>query len=91
MRLKWTDVAVSDLASIRDYIEADNPEAAQKAAVRILSQAESLVSHPRKGRPGRVPNTRESLVPNLPYFIVYRVRKEQVEILRVLHTSRRYP
>jgi addiction module RelE/StbE family toxin len=91
MHLKWTDVAISDLAAIRDYIEADNSEVAQKVALGILSQAESLASHPRKGRPGRVRDTRESFVPNLPYFIVYRVRKEQLEILRVLHTSRRYP
>lgn len=80
-----------DLAVIRDYISADNAEAAQKTALRILAQGESLISQPQKGRPGRVLDTRESLVPHLPYIIVYRIKKEQIEILRVLQTSRRYP
>lgn len=91
MRLRWTEDAVSDLAVIRDYIATANAEAAQKTALGILAQVESLVSQPHKGRPGRVLNTREALVPQLPYFIVYRIKKEQIEILRMLHTSRRYP
>jgi len=35
--------------------------------------------------------TRELVVRNLPYIIPYRVRDNTIEILRVLHTSRRWP
>jgi toxin ParE1/3/4 len=91
MRLRWTDDAVTDLAAIRDYIETDNVEAAQRVAMKIIAQAESLLLQPNKGRPGRVHNTRETIVPNLPYFVVYRVKKQDIEILRVMHSSQRYP
>lgn len=91
MQIKWTEEAVSDLAIIKDYIETDNPVAAQKIALKIVPQIKSLIPHPIKGRPGRVLGTRESLVPDTSYFIVYRVNMGQLEILRVLHSSRRYP
>jgi toxin ParE1/3/4 len=91
MQLRWTTDAVSDLAAIRDFIEADNPEAARKIAFRILAQAERLLLHPAGGRVGRVLNTRESILSGLPYIIIYRVKDEYLEILRVLHTSRKYP
>jgi len=91
MQLRWTVDVVSDLAAIKDYIEADNPEAARKIASRILAQAESLLLHPAKGRLGRVLNTRESVISDLPYIIIYRVKDDQLEILRVLHTSRKDP
>ena len=42
------------------------------------------------GRPGRVLGTRELVIGGLPYIIPYRVRDNYVDILRVLHTSRRW-
>ncbi len=42
------------------------------------------------GRPGRIEGTRELIISHTPYIVIYRV-KEQVEILRILHTSKRYP
>ena len=88
MRLKWTDDAVADLVEIRAYILENDEQAAQDVATKILTQAESLLSQPAKGRIGRVHNTRESLVPTLPYLLVYRVKKEEVHILRIIHTKR---
>jgi toxin ParE1/3/4 len=43
------------------------------------------------GRPGRVPGTRELLVPKTRYLIPYRFRRGTIEILRVFHASRRPP
>uniref|UniRef100_UPI0030D809EF type II toxin-antitoxin system RelE/ParE family toxin n=1 Tax=Tychonema sp. LEGE 06208 TaxID=1828663 RepID=UPI0030D809EF len=40
---------------------------------------------------GRVESTRELVISNTSDLIVYRVKEESVEILRVLHTSRKYP
>ncbi len=37
------------------------------------------------GRIGRVPLTRELIVGGTPWIIVYRVRADVVEIIRVLH------
>ena len=37
------------------------------------------------------PDTRELVVPSTPYIVVYRVQEEYVEILRVIHGSRKWP
>ena len=51
----------------------------------------TLASQPGMGRPGRVANTRELIVPKTRYIVPYRMRDETVEVLRVFHTSRRPP
>lgn len=92
MRLRWTRLAERDLDGISDYIEADNPAAAARVVLEIIDQVESLLpEHPAIGRPGRVAGTRELVVRGLPYIVPYRVRDSTLELLRVLHTSRRWP
>jgi len=50
-----------------------------------------LQHHPELGRPGRVPKTRELVVPNLPYILPYYIKKKEVRILAVMHTARKWP
>lgn len=61
------------------------------AAQRIWGMANDLCSLASRGWPGRVPNTRELQVPKTSHFLVYRVRNEAVEIMRVIHFPRNYP
>ena len=92
MRLRWTRLAEADLDSIADYIRQDSPVAAARVILELIDQAETLLtSHVAMGRPGRVIGTRELVIGQLPYIIPYRVREREIEILRVLHTSRRWP
>lgn len=92
MRLRWTRLAEADLDSIADYIGQDSPVAAARVILELIDQAETLLtSHVAMGRPGRVIGTRELVIGQLPYIIPYRVREGEIEILRVLHTSRRWP
>lgn len=92
MRLRWTRLAEADLDNIADYIGQDSPVAAARVILELIDQTEtSLARHLAIGRPGRVIGTRELVIGNLPYIIPYRVRGSDIEILRVLHTSRRWP
>lgn len=91
MRIKWLSEAVGDLIGIREYIAQDSPASAEGVAERILSTVDYLRSHPGIGRAGRVPGTREIIIPGLPYIVPYRVRGNNIEILGVLHTSRKWP
>jgi toxin ParE1/3/4 len=91
MRIRWFAAAIQDLISLRQYIAAERPEAAADVAARILNFVENLSIHPELGRTGRVEGTRELVIAELPFIIPYRVRNKTVEILRVLHTSRRWP
>jgi toxin ParE1/3/4 len=50
-----------------------------------------LKAFPDIGRPGRVRGARELVVVGTPYVIPYRVKGEEVQILRVYHAARRWP
>ena len=84
----WTLSALADLADIRRYIAAFNPDAAQRIAARLIAVGNGLVNFPERGRP--VPDTdlREATVV-YPYIIRYRVDGDRVLILRVRHRMRR--
>ena len=82
---------MSDLRQEAEYLAERNPRAARRAVGRIQEAVRLLAELPGLGRPGRVPGTRELVVGRTPYIIPYRVREDHVEILRVLHSSRRWP
>ena len=42
------------------------------------------------GKPGRVQGTRE-LVAHRSYILIYAVKADQVQVLRLLHTARQWP
>jgi addiction module RelE/StbE family toxin len=91
MQVKWLRLALADLEKAVAYIAQSNPDAAEKTAARIWEATQMLAHHPEIGRPGRVPNTRELFVPGTSYIVPYRVVGNAVQILRVLHTSRKWP
>ena len=92
MRLRWTPLAERDLDEIARYVGQDSPAAAAHVVLELIDQAETLLAkYPSIGRAGRVLGTRELVVGDPPYIIAYRVRDQDLEILRVLHTSRAWP
>ena len=91
MTLLWTELAVAHLRSAYDYIAADNPKAAEGVIERIISAVEYLEKHPDLGRTGRVDATRELVVVGTPFIVAYRHTKDRIDVLAVLHTSRRWP
>ena len=48
-----------------------------------------LETFPMMGRRGRETGTRELVVVGLPYLVVYQATSDIVDILAVLHTSRK--
>ncbi|BBK35753.1 hypothetical protein STAQ_08310 [Allostella sp. ATCC 35155] len=88
--LFWTPRAIRDRDEILDYIESENPNAAEALDALFSEKAEHLVSHPRLGRPGRVPGSRE-LVVHQNYILIYDFSRDVVRVLRVMHVSRRWP
>jgi toxin ParE1/3/4 len=91
VRVRWLSKAVDNLEKIAEYIAEDDPKAAGRVLTRIADSVEILRRFPTAGRPGRVEGTREFVVPALPYLIAYRVKEQQLEILRVLHAARKWP
>ena len=91
MRLKWLPTALRNLDSEASFVAADEPAAARLVVKRVLTAVGLLAEQPGLGRPGRVPGTRELLVPKTRYIVPYRVHGDTVEVLRVFHSSRRPP
>jgi toxin ParE1/3/4 len=88
----WSLEAIEDLAALRAYIEQDDKAAALRVALHIVTTVETLLpNNPEMGRPGRVPGTRELVIPKTPLIVPYRVIGDTIQILRVFHGRRRWP
>ena len=91
MRVKWSKKALLNLDYAIEYIAADNPTAAAEVALRIWDASQMLADQPGMGRPGRVAGTRELVISGLPYILPYIEKAGAVTILRVMHTSMKWP
>ncbi len=97
MSIRWTLKAFADLDSIFQAISMDRPRAAERVLRALMTHGERLRIHPRRGRPGRLRETRELVVPGLPYVIVYALSaslvdvRSEVVILRVIHGAMEWP
>ena len=91
-RVRFSKSAVNDLNSIREYIYDNNKDAAKEVVSYIIEKIETiLVVNPAAGRAGMVLRTRELVISKYPYIVPYQVRDDVIYILRVLHTSRKWP
>lgn len=79
-----------DVERIVQFLLQDDLALASDMAQRIFDAGASLTQMPDRARPGRVPNTRELLVPKTPYLVIFS-REVKVNILRVLHTRQKWP
>ena len=88
-QVKWTPDASGDLAKIHQDIARDAPAAAPAFILRLLDSVARLHHFPGSGRVGAEFGT-ESLRQNIvgSYRIVYRLRGDEVEIVRVRHGAR---
>ena len=91
MQVVWLKSALNNLDEIAEYISQENPQAASQVVDLIVEQVNQLTAQPALGRSGRVVGTRELVVSNTHYLVPYRIKNNQVEVLRVFHTSRRPP
>lgn len=90
MTILWLTSAEQDLEALTEFIAEDNPNIALQIFSKIRLSVEKLKTHPYLGRVGRVRQTRELVMPNLPFIVIYSISKE-IRILAILHTSRKWP
>jgi len=89
MRTVWSPQAIDDLVALRTYIEQDNPAAARRIVLHIIQNIDTLLPcSPEMGRPGRVPGTRELIIPRTPFIVPYRLEGKTIQILRIFHGAR---
>jgi len=92
MNIVWSPEAIEDLVALRAYIAEDNPAAARRVVLHLIQNVAQLIpDNPQIGRAGRVPGTRELVVPRTRYIVPYRIQRTTIQILRVYHAARRWP
>jgi toxin ParE1/3/4 len=91
MQIVWLKTALRNLDELADYIAQENPQVARQVVAAIVEQVRMLATQPALGRPGRVVGTRELVISNTHYLVPYRIKNNQVEILRVFHTAQKPP
>ncbi len=91
MKIAWTRLALHDLENAYTFVAENSP----KAAIRVMNRLEETLSHlkayPNTGRKGRVENTRELVILNTPFILIYRIQEKRIEILAFLHGRRKWP
>jgi toxin ParE1/3/4 len=91
MPIKWTERSSLDIQEIWTYVARDNPRAAVRQISLIEKATTNLKRFPNIGRPGRCAGTRELVIGKTPYVVAYQIKNNTIEILRVLHSRRRWP
>ena len=86
MALKWTKTALRTIDEIAGHIAQDSAARATAFVRELRAITEQLDATPGMGKAGRVYGTRE-LVLHKNYIAIYRVRGEDVEILRIHHAA----
>ncbi|HHK73544.1 MAG TPA: type II toxin-antitoxin system RelE/ParE family toxin [Rhizobiales bacterium] len=91
MKLRYTQQARRDLDSLYHYVAREDPNAAQGVVERMAAMIDHLPEHPALGLRGRMAEVLELVIPNLPFVVVYEVSKKHIDILAIIHKSRRWP
>ena len=90
VKIRWTELSVGDLKSIRDYIAQNSVRYASITINRIYDRAQILSRQPLSGRivpEFDDPKIRELIIGN--YRLVYLIiNEESVEILRIYNSAR---
>ena len=92
MKVIWTPRAQQRLQEIHDYIALDQPANAVRWVARVLDRSDQIGEQPRSGR--IVPEYQRDAIRELlegDYRLIYRIRKQQVDVLTVRHGARRLP
>ena len=90
--VRWTDQAVHDLQSIREFIERDSPRYGRLVAERLYHATSKIESFPLSGR--MVPELGREEIRELivgDYRIVYRLEGELAVLLTVYRSSMLFP
>jgi toxin ParE1/3/4 len=90
--IEWTEQATRQLDQTHDYVALSNSEeVADRIVQQVVSSVQQLATFPMSGRAGRVPGTRELVIPNTPFIAAYTIEKARIVILAVYHGAQRWP
>ena len=89
LRVRLTARARDQIDAALVYVATDSPSGAARLRARLLLFLKSLESHPLLGRAVDRRDVRRLNISPYPYFIIYRVRGDDVVVQRFRHAARR--
>jgi plasmid stabilization system protein ParE len=89
MRVRYRELALSDLDRIFRFLDERNPVAARKVAAAIRTAIDDVAQRPLSARGTSDPSVRVKVVGRYGYKIFYCVGTDAIEILHVRHGARR--
>ena len=92
VKVVWTRKASRHLRSAYEYWARESSSSAADITLdRIFSGIELPELYPEAGQRGRIPGTREFVIAATPFLVAYRTRRGHIEILSLLHGTRKWP
>ena len=92
MSAHWSEAGLTELKAAETELALRSPRFAQAFVSRVFDRVDMLGTQPLIG--AEVPEYGDPAVRELyehPYRIVYRVEDERVDVVAVVHSSRRMP
>lgn len=89
-QINWTKKSLKDLRAINDYISLDSTFYAARFVSKLIKRVDQLIDFPESGRivpEKNVPEIRELIEGN--YRIFYRLRNENITVLRIHNAARK--
>jgi toxin ParE1/3/4 len=87
MRIAYTRRALSQLASVYEYLSVRSPQAVHTVRGSIRATIARLVHMPMLGKLTDEPGVHVLIEPEYLYRVFYRIDGELVTVIRVLHGS----
>lgn len=91
MQIVWLSRARIARENAIEWIAKENLTAALNQLDEIERQVDLLVTHPKLGRIGRIKGTRELVISRTSFIVLYRVIRNEIQVLHFLHHSQQEP
>ena len=91
MRVIISNTAKGEIARQIAYIQSRNPDAARKQRALISHAVVCLRETPKLGKSGRVAGTRELVIADTPFLLIYTLGNNRLEILHLKHGRQQWP
>lgn len=89
-RLSLSPRAIRDIVAIEAYYAKFGLATADRVIASIKTAVDGLLFAPLIGSEGIRRGTRHKVICKYPYTVVYRVKRDGIQVVRVLHQRREY-
>jgi toxin ParE1/3/4 len=91
MKVVWSRRAIRHLVRLREHIEKDSEQNVLLSPAALLRRSLYLNPIRRSVGPAGWSERVSFVVPNTPYIVPYRVRRERLELIAVFHGRQKWP